>query len=118
MVRDQMLADGNTWDIAIGGAGQCGAIWWHSTDTCIKNLSPFVQTRATELCGATPTSIAGCRLVWIGGYRFLDCKAKCKSAPQREVIVKGADSESLVKAGKCQKMGGIWLNGTCQIQVE
>ena len=122
--RANMMADGNTWDIAASDYSLCGGTW-HSTDDCIKNLIPIIERRAIETCGQKPLRIYNCGHRRPNEAREVACSVQCKEAPKFQIQEpispsnppKSPSAETIKRAKVCQKKGGVWINDTCQIDV-
>lgn len=122
--RANMMADGNTWDVAASDYSLCGGSW-HSTDDCFKNLMPLIERRSVETCGQKPVRIYNCGHRRPNEAREVGCSVQCKEAPIVQIQepvspaqqTRAPNSEILKKAKVCQKKGGVWINDRCQIDI-
>ncbi len=128
--KEQMMADGNTWNIIYGGAmasfSGCNGSF-SSDETCIDSSIPHILQRAKELCSDFPTRVFACGR--IGSTNQVSCNIQCKKNPKQEVVIsedkvparlpemQDKDAGAIKKAKRCQLKGGIWINDLCQIDI-
>lgn len=127
-VSEHMLADGNTWSVKVNAIGKCNG--YSSNETCISGIKPLVETRATELCGKSPQRVFACGKSGDDGMVGVRCNVQCDEAKTVKVrgpaegldavqtVPKKLNQDVVKKAKRCQEKGGVWVNDSCQIDVE
>ena len=123
--QNEMLPDGNSWKISygttFGGFENC--LNYPGDDaSCIPDALPHIERRGAELCSAKPYRIYGCSRHL--RYAIVECLVQCNANPRHEVVpatteVKKGVTENIKKnAKKCQSKGGVWINDSCQIDLD
>lgn len=134
-LHKQMQPDGKTWDVTYGrlDADVKGCAWSTSVENCVIALKPGLEKHGVELCNGQPKRIFSCTKRERGA---IGCLVECpedlvnsksgerkkdisdsneaSAAPKQEKVSKSV----IEKAKKCQAKGGVWVNDSCQIDIE
>jgi hypothetical protein len=126
---EHMMADGNTWSLKINDLSECNG--FSSNNTCVSGIMPLIERRATELCGKAPQRIFACGKSTDGGIVGVRCSVQCDDAatvrvkeskgsisPDNKPALEKLDQEVIKKAKRCQDKGGMWINDSCQIDID
>ncbi len=123
--QNEMQPDGNSWKISygtkFGGFEGCNG-FPSDNDPCFAAAMPYIEGRGAELCSAKPYRIYGC--VRKGTNAIIECIVQCNANPRHEVVpatteMKKGVTENIKKnAKKCQSKGGVWINDSCQIDLD
>ena len=104
--------------------GECHG--FSGVETCSEGLKPLIQSRASrELCNGNIGPLYGCGKDSLNGFVAFACMVECIKEPEKVITNSNEDEPAkpptkaiLEKAKKCQGKGGVWVNDSCQVEIE
>lgn len=130
--NEKLLPDGITWRVTVAPEDWpfgCGITKYTAVkDECLGHAKSLINRKAFVLCGKKPERIFACSGTILYPSVGVTCNVRCKKNVERKIIQTSSKEtpapppltrkEKIERAKKCQKKGGVYIEGKCEIEID